>query len=101
MKIVLNKAVGTCFGLSEIAVNRLCKRKGWNRGPVLGKEEISTRIRGLQRSDQDLVDIVGSLGTLAAGASAELEIVDIPDGFNWTISEVVGFEFIELNGKIF
>ena len=68
---------------------------------MLGKEEISTRIRGLQRSDQDLVDIVGSLGTLAAGVSAELELVDIPDGFNWTISEVVGFEFIELNGKIF
>lgn len=101
MKIVLNKAVGTCFGLSEIAVNWLCKRKRWNRSPVLAKEEIRIRIRRLERSDQDLVDIVRSLGALAADVGAELEIVDIPEGFNWIISDVVGFEFIELKGKIF
>jgi hypothetical protein len=101
VKLVLNKAVGSCFDLSAIAVDRLCERKGWNRTARLAKNEVTRRILTLQRSDQDLVDIVESLGASAAGARAELAIVEIPDGCDWRISDVIGFEFIEVNGKIF
>jgi hypothetical protein len=101
MKLVLNKAIGSCFDLSAMAVDQLCERKGWNRSARLARDEVTRRIRTLQRGDQDLIDIVESLGASAAGTRAELEIVDIPDGCNWRISDVVGFEFIEVNGKIF
>jgi hypothetical protein len=101
MKVVLNKAVGSCFDLSPIAITRLCERKGWPRRPRIAKEEMRGRIRSLQRSDRDLIDIVEGLGASAAGAGAELAIVEVPDGCNWRISDVVGFEFIEFNGKVF
>jgi hypothetical protein len=101
MKLVLNKAIGGCFDLSATAFDRLCERKGWNRSAALIQDERTRRIRTLRRSDQDLVDIVSLLGSSAAGAQAELAIVDVPDGYDCRISDVVGFEFVEVNGRIF
>jgi hypothetical protein len=55
----------------------------------------------LERNDRDLVCLVEELGSAAAGANAELKIIEIPDGCSRTISDVVGFEFVVVNGEVF
>jgi len=101
MKVVLNKAVNSYFHLSATAVQRLAERKGWMRSPRLSTDEITTRIRALPRTDKDLIDITETLGASAGGPSTELAIVEVPDGLDWKIHEVVGFEFIYINGQVF
>ncbi len=53
-----------------------------------------------ERNDRDLVRLVEEFGPAAAGPNAELTIVEIPDGSAWKISEVVGYEYVVVNGNI-
>ena len=49
----------------------------------------------IERTDPDLVAIVERLGKKANGWAAELEIVDIPDGIEYTIEDYDGIETVE------
>jgi hypothetical protein len=111
MKVVLNRAVGSCFSLSSAALVRLAKLKGLDRRqrdphePVLESQVVPSPESGrpewllsLARNDKDLVHLVEELGLSAAGRNAELEIVEIPDGSSWKISDVVGYEFVVVTG---
>ena len=101
MKVVLNKAVGSHFHLSAAAVQALAARKGWMRHPQLSTDEIATKIRALPRTDEDLIGVAETLGPLAGGSATELAIVEVPDGVDWKIHEVVGFEFICIDERVF
>jgi len=49
----------------------------------------------LPRDDPDLVAVVEKFGEKADGQCAKLEIVEIPDGIQWEISEYDGNESVE------
>ena len=50
--------------------------------------------RDLARDDPYLVQVVEQLGEAAAGGYAELLVVDIPAGVDWTIEEYDGKEWV-------
>lgn len=50
--------------------------------------------RGIVRDDPLLIKTIEELGDKANGSHAELEIVEIPDGTEWTIEEYDGVEHI-------
>ena len=114
MKVVLNREIGSCFCLSSTALAELAKLKGRDQHqrdphrPVLENHFGLPRENGrpdwvvsLARNDSDLVAVVEKLGLAAAGSNAELLVVEIPDGRSWTISDVVGHEFIVIDGKVY
>lgn len=78
-KIVINTCYGG-FGLSEAA-----KKK-------LRREIYSWEYE--HRTDPKLVAIVEKLGDKANGKYAELKVVEIPDGVDWTIEEYDGVEWV-------
>jgi len=45
--------------------------------------------------------VVEELGMAASADDAELTVVEIPDTAKWSISDVVGFEYVKVNGNIF
>lgn len=109
VKVVLNRAVGTSFGLSSAALAKLAELKGRDRRQrdAHGRQFVSSAESGrpdwllsLERNDADLVRLVEEFGPAAAGSNAELTIVEIPDGLPWKISEVVGYEYIVINGNV-
>jgi hypothetical protein len=109
VKIVLNRAVGSCFSLSSAALAKLAELKGRDRRQLepRGRQFVSSAERGrpdwllsLGRNDGDLVRLVEEFGPAAAGPNAELMIVEIPDGCPWKISEVVGYEYVVVNGNV-
>lgn len=51
--------------------------------------------RDIERSDPDLIAVVKKLGEKANGWAAELRIVDIPDGIDYSISDYDGIETAE------
>lgn len=113
MKIVLNRAVGSCFSLSSTALAKLAelkspdRRQRDTRGPVRESQFVPFPESGrpdwllsLAPNDKDLVRLVEERGSSVAGPNTELEIVEIPDGSSWKISDVVGYEFVVVNGDI-
>ena len=46
------------------------------------------------RTDPDLISVVEKLGEEAGGECAELEIIEIPDGVQYTIEEYDGIEHV-------
>jgi len=48
----------------------------------------------LERHDADLIKVVEELGDKADGEFAELKVVDIPDGIEYTIEEYDGKEWV-------
>ena len=63
------------------------------RRALSDKHDIETG-RSLDRSDPKLVEVVQKLGKKANGKFADLEIVTIPNGVEYTIEEYDGFEHI-------
>ena len=84
-KLVLNKCCGG-FGLSDKALELICKRKGIY-GPLHHWQ--------LERDDEDLIAVVEELGTEAEGFASELRIIEFDKGVKYTIDEYDGMESIE------
>ena len=89
-KIVINRSYGG-FGLSDEA-KKLLKEK-------MTEEEIRELHWYTNRNNQILVNVVESSGEGANGISSCLEIVEIPDEYDWIIEEYDGYESIELRPK--
>lgn len=81
MEIVLNRCFGS-FSISEKAAKMLAMKKS----------ESTINKYPENRTDKDLIDVVKELGMEANGLYAELEIVTIPDGLEFEISEYDGKE---------
>ena len=81
MKVVINKRHGG-FGLSDEAILWLCER--------VAKEGIAN----IERHNPLLVECVEALGNKANGEFARLDVVEIPDGINYTVEEDGGVEWI-------
>ncbi len=54
----------------------------------------------IARDHPELVATVEELGILANGPGADLQIVAIPEGIDWSINDVCGIEFISGAGKV-
>ena len=99
MKVVINRSVGSRFSLSSAGFNRLVELKG-RIGDEKRPLEKSNFLYNLPRNDKDLVQVVEELGMAASAHDAELTVVEIPDNANWSVSDVVGFEYVKVNGNI-
>ena len=86
MKIVINKNFGG-FGLSAEALHLLGQPQ---TGQWFGLYEIEQQLR----KDPALVSVVETLGDKASAEYAHLEIVEIPDGVDWYITDMDGNETI-------
>jgi len=84
MKIVINRCYGG-FGLSNIAIKMLKNIKNDNNFDV----------RGVDRTDKDLIDIVEKLGEKANAQFSKLSIVEIPDGIEYEITNYHGIETVK------
>jgi hypothetical protein len=82
MKVVINKCFGG-FGLSEDAY----KEMGMEWDGYGHAAEV-------KRSDPKLVLAVEKLGDKANGFFAKLEVIEIPDGTDYTIEEYDGVEHV-------
>ena len=113
MKIVINQEFGG-FGLSDKAFELLLEKKniefekvkdgeifGISRSVYYRKGHVNDDDYHISeysfyddRSDQDLIEIVETLGSDANGWSAVLKIVEIPDDVEWEIAEYDGVEWV-------
>lgn len=110
MKIVINRCYGG-FGLSKKAIDRLAELGNTEAINIksevenFDKDDEMNKFRFLNdhfhlyetpREDHLLVNVVEELGSsIASGHLAELEVVEIPVGVNWEITEYDGMERIE------
>jgi hypothetical protein len=87
-KVVINKVFGG-FCLSREAGEMLGIKPGFRKdGDVyLYEDEMS-------RDDARLVEVVETLGEKAWGRHAELKVVEVPDGVEWSVHEYDGAEWI-------
>jgi hypothetical protein len=103
MKIVLNRSVGARLSISSTATDRLCELKGLalpNLMSVYRKPFQETNLLyRLPRNDGDLVQTVQELGTGASDYDAALTVFEIPDGANWSISDIFGYEYLMIDGE--
>ena len=95
MKVVINKCYGG-FGLSKAAVDLYAELKDMDPGRYNKQGNFYENINeyDISRDDPVLVQVVESLGDLANDIYAELKVVEIPDGVNWSIEEYDGREWI-------
>ena len=109
VKIVINRCYGG-FSLSHKAVMEYAKLKGitlyvhetpycteytkvpWDE--YKGGKGLYFCDFDIPRDDPMLVQVVETLGKEANGDCAELDIVEIPSGIDWIISEYAGMEHI-------
>jgi hypothetical protein len=112
VKVVVNRSVGASFCLTRNALGRVVAHKGAavdagarltaGQGPeACSDQEIRSWSCRIARDDADLVRAVEELGSAAAGLGCELAVVEIPDLDAWRISDVVGYEFVVVDGKIY
>lgn len=103
MKIVVNR----CFG--GFSISKECAEYMASLGDEQAKAELEEYKQsnfwygygytegfddGYPRDSETLVKAVEELGAKANGASAELEVVEIPDDVKWEIDEYDGVETI-------
>jgi hypothetical protein len=110
MKIVINSCFGG-FGLSKAALYELYLKgsplvedvhnlTGGNYNPkdeVIPFNDFSASFNEYShklRCHPDLVEIVEKLGEKASGMCADLNVVEIPDGIDWIITDYDGIETI-------
>lgn len=79
MKIAINTCYGG-FSLSEKACKELGLKSGYD---------------SIERNNSKLIEVIKKLGKDANGECADLSIVEIPDGVDWTIEEYDGKEWID------
>lgn len=84
-KVVISNCYGG-FGLSDKALELICKRKGIH-GPLFHWQ--------LKRDDEDLIAVIEELGTEAEGNNSALKIFEFDKGVEYTIDEYDGMESIE------
>lgn len=109
MKIVVNKKYGG-FGLSDKAIELYAKLAGLQLEQRTYEEEhafsnwkfrvdiTNNRVFSvyeLNRTDPNLVAVVEQLQDAANTNFSQLEVVEIPDNVEWSITERDGFEIIE------
>lgn len=106
MKVVICDEHGG-FGLSKKAFERFLeagypealKEKEW-KDAELEKDPKSQRwisrsyLRDIPRNDPLLIKVVEEIGQEAAGESAHLKVVEIPDGVEWVVEEYDGAEWV-------
>lgn len=100
MKIVLNKCYGG-YNISDEAVIRL-RELGCQEAIAYKMEKENDDLWGKDwnslldgdRTNKHLVQVVEELGSRANGACAQLEVVEIPDGVRWEISDYDGMETV-------
>ena len=80
MKIVINRCYGG-FGLSDAARLEMGIDKTVYHGD-------------LKRNDKRLIAAVEKLGDAASDELAQLKVVEIPDGIEYTIEEYDGIEWV-------
>lgn len=83
-KIVINVRHGG-FGLSETAELKYLELSG---------QPLAEFRWEIAREDPHLVQVVEELGAAANGPYAELKVVEVPDGVEWTIHEYDGCEWV-------
>lgn len=83
--VVINDCYGG-FGLSEHALAEYKRMAG-----ITDKDFYD---RDIPRDDPYLVKIVRELGSAAAGAHANLKVVEIPGDIEWLIQEYDGAEWV-------
>ena len=88
-KVVINRCWGG-FGLSEFALNML-EQRGYKVNRYEFGSYLDTKI---DRHNEDLVEVVETLGDDANGRCARLVVVEI-DGYLYRIDEYDGMESIE------
>jgi len=84
-RIVINTVHGG-FGLSEPAIEIYKERRGIADPDWYDHD--------LARDDPILVSIVREMGAAANGKYADLKIVEVPYGVEWTIAEYDGIEWV-------
>ena len=82
MKVVINKCFGG-YGLSKEAYEMMGIE--WDGYGFEFDDD---------RSNKKLIDVVEKLGSKANGLYSELEVVEIPDGTDFTIKEYDGLEHV-------
>ena len=87
MKVAINRCFGG-FCLSTEGIKRYRELSG-----ELEVDDYQIG-RNLKRDDKYLVQTVEELGGLASDRYSALEVVEIPDGVEWEISEYDGAETI-------
>jgi hypothetical protein len=85
MKLVVNKCYGG-FGVSKAVYDELGLK--WDGYGYLSRSAFQ------DRSNPQLVAAVEKLGKQANGSCAELEVIEIPDGIEWEISDYDGIETV-------
>jgi len=86
MKVILNRCYGG-FGFSEEFTKHIKTFPGY--------EEMYSGNIGINRNDQFLIEEAIKFGLdKASGGFAQLAVVDIPDGVEYSISEYDGQEWI-------
>jgi hypothetical protein len=116
-KIVINAGATGAFDLSEEAALRLRERghplaqrmveleerarrepspgRGVEGSLALIRSHAALRLRGIDRTDPDLIAVVEELGPAAAGGpGATLKVVEVPDDADWEIEHVHGREWV-------
>jgi hypothetical protein len=103
MKIVLNRSVGARFSISSAAVDRLCELKGLALPKLISvygrPSQENNLFYSLPRNDKDLVHVIEELGKSASDYDAELTVAEIPDNVNWSISDIVGYEYVMVDDE--
>lgn len=79
MKIAIN----TCYGGFSLS-KKACKELGLKSG-----------YDSIERDNPKLIEVIKKLGKDANGECADLSIVEVPDGADWTIEEYDGKEWID------
>ena len=87
MKVLINRCFGG-FGLSDEAINLYKERSGSANDIRWWHDDV--------RDDPILVDIVEELGERANSWASKLEIVDVPDGYDYWIEDYDGRETLHL-----
>ena len=82
--------ISTCYGGFELSKEALAE---YNRR-IYGLKAPVEYNWDIERNDPVLVEVVESMGSDANGVSADLKVVEVPDGVKWHIQDYDGAEWV-------